>query len=141
MRPLLRRSCAPASRGLAPREGLECLVDEDGPYGPARRSTPWAAGRQVWGPPFPERRQKIISFDLYLNIVFNDIVLVTCMNLLLVKFMVKFWHRLQWGAINQNGARLVRHHRVLCLILTSATQPTWRECFIYWRHKIGRAHV
>ena len=22
-----------ASRGLAPREGLECLVDEDGPYG------------------------------------------------------------------------------------------------------------
>ena len=27
------------SRGLAPREGLECLVDEDGLYGPARRAT------------------------------------------------------------------------------------------------------
>ena len=24
-----------ASRGLAPREGLECLADEDGPYRPA----------------------------------------------------------------------------------------------------------
>jgi hypothetical protein len=29
------------------------------------------------------------------------------MNLLLVKFMVKFWHRLRWGAINQDGGRLV----------------------------------
>src|SRR3954467_4431904 len=45
------------SRGLAPREGLECLVDEAGPYRPASRATPWAAGRQVWGPPFAERRQ------------------------------------------------------------------------------------
>ena len=77
---------------------------------------------------------KIISFDLYLNIVLNDIILVTCMNLLLVKFMVKIWHILRWGAINQDGGRLVRHHRVLCLILTSATQPTWRECCIYWRN-------
>src|SRR3989337_3979518 len=76
---------------------------------------------------------KIISFDLYLKIVFNDIILVTCMNLLLVKFMVKIWHRLRWGAINLDGGRLVRHHRVLCLILTSATQPTWREYCIYWR--------
>ena len=40
-----------ASRGLAPREGLECLVDEDGTYEPASPATPWAAGRQVWGPP------------------------------------------------------------------------------------------
>ena len=46
-----------ASRGLAPREGLECLVDENGSYRPASKATPWAAGRQVWGPPFPERRQ------------------------------------------------------------------------------------
>ena len=76
---------------------------------------------------------KIISFDLYLNIVFNDIILVTCMNLLLVKFMVKIWHRLRRGAINQDGGRLVRHRRVLCLILTSATKPTWRECCIYRR--------
>ena len=45
-----------ASRGLAPREGLECLVDEDGSYRPASTATPWAAGRQVWGPPFPEHR-------------------------------------------------------------------------------------
>ena len=71
---------------------------------------------------------KIISFDLYLNIVFNDIIMVTCMDLLLVKI----WHRLRRGAINQGGGRLARHHRVLCLILTSATQPTWRECCIYW---------
>ena len=77
---------------------------------------------------------KIISFDLYLNIVFNNIILVTCMNLLLVKFMVKIWHRLRRGAINEGGGRLVRHHRVLCVILTSATQPTWRECCIYWRN-------
>ena len=32
------------------------LVGEDGPYGPTCSTTPWAAGRQVWGPPFPERR-------------------------------------------------------------------------------------
>ena len=38
------------------------------------------------------------------------------------------------GAINQDGGRLVHHHRVLCLILTSVTQPTWRECCIYWRN-------
>ena len=37
------------------------------------------------------------------------------------------------GAINQDGGRLVHHHRVLCLILTSVTQPTWREYCIYWR--------
>ena len=43
---------------MAPREGLGCLVDEDGPYWPTSTATPWAAGRQVWGPPFPERRQK-----------------------------------------------------------------------------------
>ena len=24
-------------------------------------ATPWAAGRQVWGPPFPERRQRQCS--------------------------------------------------------------------------------
>ena len=47
-----------ASRGLAPREGLESLVNEDGSYRPASTATPWAAGRQVWGPPFPERRQR-----------------------------------------------------------------------------------
>ena len=41
-----------------PREGLDCLVDEDGSYRPASAATPGAAGRQVWGPPFPERRQK-----------------------------------------------------------------------------------
>ena len=34
------------------------LVGEYGPYGPARRAMPWAAGRQVWGPPFLERRQE-----------------------------------------------------------------------------------
>ena len=44
------------SRGLAPREGLEYLVNEDGPYRPAGSATSWAAGRQVWGPPFPEHR-------------------------------------------------------------------------------------
>ena len=33
------------------------LVGEDGPCGPTCRATSWAAGRQVWGPPFPERRQ------------------------------------------------------------------------------------
>ena len=32
------------------------LVGEDGPYRPACRATPWAAGRQVWGPPFPEHQ-------------------------------------------------------------------------------------
>ena len=45
-----------ASRGLAPREGLECLVNEDGSYRPASSATPWAEGRKVWGPPFLERR-------------------------------------------------------------------------------------
>ena len=39
-----------ASRGLDPRKGLECLVDEDGPHMPASSATPWAAGRQVWDP-------------------------------------------------------------------------------------------
>ena len=53
---------------------------------------------------------------------------------LLVKFMVKNWHKLWRGAINQDRGRLVHHHRVLCLILTSATQPTWREGCIYWRN-------
>ena len=47
-----------ASRGLAPREGIDCLVDEDGPYRPASTATPWAAARHVWGPPFPKRRQE-----------------------------------------------------------------------------------
>src|SRR3954465_8980384 len=47
-----------ASRGLAPREGLEPCVDEDGPRWALIRATPQAAGRQVWGPPFPERRQR-----------------------------------------------------------------------------------
>src|SRR4051812_46762620 len=40
-----------------PREGLESCVDADGPYWASIRATPQAAGRQVWGPPFPERRQ------------------------------------------------------------------------------------
>ena len=39
-----------ASRGLAPREGLECLVDEDGSYGPARRATPWVVGSKSGDP-------------------------------------------------------------------------------------------
>ena len=46
-----------APRGSAPREGLECWVDEDGPYWATGGATPRAAGRQVWGPPFLERRQ------------------------------------------------------------------------------------
>ena len=53
-----------ALRGLAPREALERLVDEDGPYSPTRRATPWAVGRQVWGPPFPERRQVVCFISL-----------------------------------------------------------------------------
>ena len=56
------------------------------------------------------------------------------MNLLLVKFIVKIWHRLRQGAINQDRGRLVSHDRALCLILNSATQPTWRGCCIYWRN-------
>ena len=32
------------------------FAGEDGPYRAAGGATPWAAGRQVWGPPFPERR-------------------------------------------------------------------------------------
>ena len=47
-----------ASRGLVPREGLGCFADEDGPYRPANLATAWAAGRQVWGPSFPECRQQ-----------------------------------------------------------------------------------
>ena len=39
-----------ASRGLAPREGLECLVDEDGPYRPASPATRRAAGRKSGAP-------------------------------------------------------------------------------------------
>ena len=61
---------SPASRGLAPREGLECLVDEDGPYRPASTATPWAAGRQVWGPLFLERRHissNIVKRDMALS--------------------------------------------------------------------------
>ena len=38
------------------------------------------------------------------------------------------------GSNKPGRGGLVRHHRVLCLILTSATQPTWRECCIYWRN-------
>ena len=34
------------------------FAGEDGPYQAARGVTPWATGRQVWGPPFPEHRQK-----------------------------------------------------------------------------------
>ena len=33
------------------------LVGEDGLYGLACSATPWAVGRQVWGPPFPEHRE------------------------------------------------------------------------------------
>ena len=41
-----------APRGLAPREGLECLVGEDGLYWATGRATQQDAGKQVWGPPF-----------------------------------------------------------------------------------------
>ena len=33
------------------------FAGEDGPYRTAGGATLQAAGRQVWGPPFPERRQ------------------------------------------------------------------------------------
>ena len=48
-----------------PRDGLECLVDEDGSYGPASSATLWAAGRQVWEPLFLERRH--IYYDNQYN--------------------------------------------------------------------------
>ena len=44
------------------------LAGEDGPYRPAGKATPWAAGRQVWGPPFPEHRQLGTSNGLFLPI-------------------------------------------------------------------------
>ena len=37
------------------------LAGEDGPYRAAGGATPWAAGRQVWGPPFPGRRQQLLA--------------------------------------------------------------------------------
>ena len=40
------------------------LVGEVGPYRPAYSATPWAAGRQVWGPPFPEHRQTPAEISL-----------------------------------------------------------------------------
>ena len=43
----------------ATREGVlkpMWIFTEDGPYWAASGATPWAAGRLVWGPPFPERR-------------------------------------------------------------------------------------
>ena len=53
---------------------------------------------------------KIISFDLYLNIVFNDIILVTCMNLLLVKFMAISPHcfllLVHWAAVVRTAGSL-----------------------------------
>ena len=37
---------------------------------------------------------KIMSLDLYLNIVSNYIMFITWINILLVKFKVKIWHRI-----------------------------------------------
>src|SRR5215216_7769129 len=45
-----------ASRGLAPREGLEFVDVLAGPYQAVDEAMPWATGRQVWVPPFPELR-------------------------------------------------------------------------------------
>ena len=53
-----------ALRGLAPREVLESCTDEDGPYWATTLATPQAVGRQVWGPPFPERRQHSNAYFL-----------------------------------------------------------------------------
>ena len=48
---------------LGPSQGSCIIGAEDGPYQAIDGATPWAAGRQVWVPPFPERRQKIIMED------------------------------------------------------------------------------
>ena len=48
-----------------------------------------------------------LSLDSYLNIVFNDIFLVTCIKILLVKFKVKVWHKILRGLINQDGGIII----------------------------------
>ena len=82
-----------ASRGLAPHEGLESLVDEDGTCKPASIATPWAAGRQVWGPPFPERRQLGIPMFRYLVTSFKwrpkGVSSSGCVNLILASAILK----------------------------------------------------
>lgn len=46
---------------------------------------------------------KIILLDSYLNIDFNDIILLHTTCILLVKILVKIWFGIQWGLVNQDG--------------------------------------
>ena len=49
---------------LGPSRGSCVIGAEDGPYQAVDGATPWAAGKQVWVPRFPERRQAIALFLL-----------------------------------------------------------------------------
>ena len=65
MRPLLRRSCVVRLARLGPSRGSCVLAGEDGPYQAAAGATPWAAGRHVWGPPFPGRRHQLRHITIH----------------------------------------------------------------------------